>query len=162
MYEILELDNTAQIHDVKTNYYKLALKYHPDRVSDDQKAATSAHFNRIHRAYFILANPETKKVYDAGDEHLLFARPNMTGKWEQHIKIISTTDIDNARMKYQSSVAEEDYIAREVVIGSGSMTHLYNVIPFMRIEDESRIIKIVKKCIDEGKIPNIVIRKMRK
>lgn len=50
-------------------------------------------------------------------------------------------------MKYKFSEAEENDIAREFVIGRGSLTHLYNVIPFMRIEDEFRMIEIIKKFI---------------
>lgn len=43
---------------------------------------------------------------------------------------------------------------REIVVGNGSMKHLLNNIPFMRIEDQGRILLIVEELANEKKIPN--------
>lgn len=146
---------------MKASYYRLARTYHPDRVSDGEKAIAGDKFNIVHQAYSILANPETKKLYDAGDVHVLFSRPTIAGKWEQNIRPVTTNDIENARTEYQGSLIERNDVIREFAIGKGSLTHLFNTIPFMRIEDESRIIHIIKDCMEMGTIQKIPIRKMR-
>lgn len=147
---------------VKAKYYKLALIYHPDRVDDTQKSVAKEKFTLIHQAYSILVNAQTRKKYDEGDTNILFRKPTVVGKWEEYMKVITSSDIENARRNYQGSSIEEEDIAREFRIGKGSITHLFNNIPFMRYEDEPRIVEIIKRCMEVGKTPKINIRKMRK
>lgn len=160
LYAVLELEPKASIHDVKINYYKLSRIYHPDKVDDTLKAAASAKFKGIHHAYTILVNPDTKILYDAGDMRVLSVQPSV-GKWEHYIRTVLSNDIACARKKYQDSFAEENDDIREFIMGKGSITHLLNVIPFMRFEDQSRIIEIIKQCMQSGKIPKTSIRKMQ-
>lgn len=42
------------------------------------------------------------------------------------------------------------------------MIHMLNNLPFMRIEDEPRIIDIIKKLISEGKFQDQKIKKISK
>lgn len=147
---------------VKTNYYRLARIYHPDRAPDAEKSIANEKFNILHQAYSILSNPETKKLYDTGNTNILFSKPTNVGKWEHHIAPLTSLAIENARRKYQGSDAEKTDILRETLIGKGSMTHLLNTIPFIRIEDEPRIIHFIKESMEWGKIPKVPIRKMRK
>lgn len=147
---------------MKTNYYKLAKIHHPDRVPEAEKPAAKERFNIIHHAYSILANSESKAKYDAGETDILFPKTTIAAKWEQYIKTTKTGDIECARSKYQGTSAEEADVLREFIIGKGSMTHLLNLIPFMRYEDESRMIEILKRCMENGQIQKIPIRKIRR
>lgn len=149
-------------HSVKTSYYRLARKFHPDRVSDAEKSIANEKFSILHQAYSILANPETKKLYDAGEMRIFFSKPTIVGKWEHYIAPLMSSAIESARQNYQGSVSEEADILREFIIGKGSMTHLFNTIPFMRTEDEARMIHVIKECMESGKIPKAPIRKMRR
>lgn len=133
--------------------------YHPDRVKDSEKAMATVKFNVLHQAYSILSNSITRSQYDAGDTQVL--TKNKTNEWEHYIKIVNNSDFACARQTYQGSFKEESDIVREFVIGKGSITHLFNTIPFMRYEDEPRIIEIIRHCIELGKIPKMNIRKMR-
>lgn len=147
---------------MKANYYRLARTCHPDRVPDGEKSTANEKFCILHQAYSILVNPETKKVYDAGGSRIIFTKPTVAARWEQYIVPLSSHAIENARQKYQGSDDEETDILREIVVGRGSMTHLINIIPFMRIEDESRIIHMIKGFMESGKIPKAPIRKLRR
>lgn len=147
---------------VKANYYRLARTCHPDRVSDAEKSTANDKFNILHQAYSILVNPETKKVYDAGDTRVIFSKPTVSAKWEHYIAPLTHLAIESARQKYQGSDAEETDILREFIVGKGSMTHLINTIPFMRIEDEPRIIHMIKVFMESGKVPKGPIRKLRR
>lgn len=146
---------------MKANYYRLARVYHPDRVDAAQKSIAKEKFSILHQAYSILSNPKTKQAYDSGNTDMLFPKPTIAQNWDHFIKPIDSTNIESARIKYQGSSTEEIDIIREFVAGKGSITHLFNVIPFMRIEDESRIIEIISRCMALGKVPKMNIRKMR-
>ena len=67
LYKILELDKTATEQQIKANYKRLALKYHPDRQggkSESEKKAAEEKFKEIGFAYSILSDPEKKQRYD--------------------------------------------------------------------------------------------------
>lgn len=145
---------------MKSNYYRLARIHHPDRVKTADKVVALEKFALLHQAYSILSNPESKKLYDSGE--VLFEKPTITGTWEKYVKPINDRDIECARAKYQNSTAEENDIIREFVIGRGSITHLLNTIAFMRSEDETRIIGIIQRSMNIGRIPKMPIRKLRK
>ena len=60
LYEILELKNTASEADIKKAYYRLSKIYHPDKNSDPN---ASEKFQKIHSAYEILSNNQTREEY---------------------------------------------------------------------------------------------------
>ncbi|MDQ7002980.1 MAG: molecular chaperone DnaJ [Ghiorsea sp.] len=61
-YDVLGVDKGADQNDVKRAYRKLAMKYHPDRNPDDEKA--SASFREVTEAYEVLADEEKRARYD--------------------------------------------------------------------------------------------------
>ncbi|MDX8384082.1 MAG: molecular chaperone DnaJ [Ghiorsea sp.] len=61
-YEVLGVDKGADKNDVKRAYRKLAMKYHPDRNPDDEKAAES--FREVTEAYEILSDDDKRARYD--------------------------------------------------------------------------------------------------
>eukprot|EP00808_Paulinella_micropora_P029770 g50911.t1 len=63
-YELLELDRNAKAKDIKRQYRKLALKFHPDKALEEEKAIYEARFIRIASAYEVLSTPTTKARYD--------------------------------------------------------------------------------------------------
>ena len=65
-YVALGVDKDATQQQIKTTYRKLALKFHPDKVTDESlKAAASDNFHKIQQAYEILGDEERKSRYDA-------------------------------------------------------------------------------------------------
>tara|TARA_Y100000389_G_C17439124_1_gene507481 strand:+ start:1226 stop:1807 length:582 start_codon:yes stop_codon:yes gene_type:complete len=58
-YEILELRDDCNEHDIKKQYHNLSKIYHPDKNNGDD-----SHFKIISEAYDILSNNEKRKVYD--------------------------------------------------------------------------------------------------
>lgn len=137
---------------VKKAYRNLALVHHPDKISLVNKEKATEKFAVLTEAYNILTDPIKRKNYDEGTE--------ITPIWS---KKISEDDFDEAKMKYIGSKAEEDDIVRELnKSGNASLTHLPNNIPFMSMEDEPRIIELVKKLMSEEKIKKCVIRRLPK
>ena len=60
-YEVLGVSKTSSIDEIKKQYRKLALKFHPDRNKSSEAAE---HFKEISEAYAVLSNTEKRQVYD--------------------------------------------------------------------------------------------------
>ena len=63
-YEILGVQKTASLDEIKRAYRAMALQYHPDRVSADQKKEAEEKFKEISEAYAVLSDPKKRSVYD--------------------------------------------------------------------------------------------------
>ncbi|KJP87801.1 hypothetical protein AK88_02557 [Plasmodium fragile] len=78
-YEILNVESTATVEEIKKSYKKIILQYHPDKNShlseEEQKRCTNI-FRQIQEAYECLVDERRRKWYDknrlriiAGREH---------------------------------------------------------------------------------------------
>lgn len=146
---------------MKKSFYRLAKIHHPDRVPESERLIANEKFNIICQAYTVLSNPETKRVYDT-DKNIKISKATIVCDWTKYIKTVDRTVFEDKKMSYQGSLSEKEDILREIISGNGSMTHLYNVIPFMRYEDEVRIIDIIRSAIQAGEIQKIAIKKIPK
>ncbi len=61
-YDVLGVDKGAENNDIKRAYRKLAMKFHPDRNPDDEKAAES--FREVTEAYEVLSDADKRARYD--------------------------------------------------------------------------------------------------
>ena len=60
-YEVLGVTKTSSPNEIKQQYRKLALKFHPDRNNSSE---AGEHFKEISEAYAVLSDTEKKQVYD--------------------------------------------------------------------------------------------------
>ncbi|XP_065016401.1 uncharacterized protein LOC103991290 isoform X1 [Musa acuminata AAA Group] len=60
-YKILEVDYDATEEIIRSNYIRLALKWHPDKKKEE--SATSR-FQEINEAYKVLSDPVKRREYD--------------------------------------------------------------------------------------------------
>ena len=60
-YAILQIEKSASQNEVKTQFRKLAKKWHPDRKQSDDAEKKMA---QINTAYEVLSNPQRRKIYD--------------------------------------------------------------------------------------------------
>ena len=60
-YEVLGVTKTSTPDEIKQQYRKLALKFHPDRNKSSESAE---HFKEISEAYAVLSASEKKQLYD--------------------------------------------------------------------------------------------------
>ena len=62
-YKILEVTKDASEQEIKSNYKRLAMKWHPDKNPNNRDEATQK-FNEISEAYKVLKDPTKRKTYD--------------------------------------------------------------------------------------------------
>src|ERR1043165_7473416 len=61
-YEVLGVERTANIEEIKKSYRKLAVKYHPDKKPVDKTAEEK--FKEIGEAYEVLSDAQKRAAYD--------------------------------------------------------------------------------------------------
>lgn len=62
-YDLLQVPSDATPEQLKKAYYRLAIKYHPDKNPQD-RAAAEAKFKEISEAYQILSDADKRAAYD--------------------------------------------------------------------------------------------------
>ena len=62
-YDILQVKKDSNIKEIRSSYKKLALKWHPDRNSDNKEFSENK-FKEISEAYQVLSNEEQRIKYD--------------------------------------------------------------------------------------------------
>jgi curved DNA-binding protein len=68
-YEILGVARDASEGEIKKAYNKLALKWHPDRHTEDKRAEAEEKFKRINEAKEVLSDPDKRAKYDKFGEN---------------------------------------------------------------------------------------------
>jgi DnaJ family protein C protein 3 len=66
-YKILGITRSATQKEIKSAYRKLALQWHPDKVTEEQKEEAGNKFADIGEAYEVLSDDELKAKYDRGE-----------------------------------------------------------------------------------------------
>lgn len=61
-YKLLGVEKSASDAEIKKNYRKLAMKYHPDKTKGDKSMEEK--FKKISEAYAVLSDPKKRKEYD--------------------------------------------------------------------------------------------------
>jgi curved DNA-binding protein CbpA len=59
-YQILEIPLSANEHEIRKSFLKLAKRYHPDVY----KGVNKEHFKKVLEGYNILKNPTKRSDYD--------------------------------------------------------------------------------------------------
>lgn len=67
-YAVLGVDTDADAASIRDSYKRLALMYHPDKVSAAEREEAEMRFKTISEAYETLINEENRMLYDAGTQ----------------------------------------------------------------------------------------------
>ena len=67
-YKILGIEKNANDDEIKKNYKKTALRWHPDKNSQTEESRMEAEkkFKDVAEAYSVLSDPNKRSKYDSG------------------------------------------------------------------------------------------------
>ena len=145
LYSLLGLQKTASNSEIRKAYKRLVFLCHPDKNKSDPNASTK--FSSISRAYKILSNPESRKLYDETGEYdeENEGEINITETLNYFRKIYSPKDIESFEKKYVNSKDEEEDLINFYNENGGDIKKILEWIPFSKNEDVQRYIKIYEK-----------------
>ena len=149
LYSLLGLKSSATNLDIRKAYKRLVLLCHPDKNKTDPN--TSAKFVNIIRAYKILSNEQSRKLYDQTGEYdeENTGEININDTLFFFRKIYSPQDIDTYENNYIGSKEEEDDLINFYKENNGNITNILECIPCSKNEDISRFIEIYNKLFEK-------------
>ncbi len=151
-YSILSVGRDASPAQIKKAYYKLALRYHPDRCPADQQEVYSTRFKEISFAYQILSDAEKRKIYDRNPA--AFAEGNADiSRFTEIFTKISTEDIEAFKVEYIGSAEELEDIMAAYLKYYGDISKISESIFFGSVYEEARYQEIIKRQISKGILP---------
>lgn len=158
-YECLDVDVKATSQEIRKAYYKLALKYHPDRIpvscDDESKKDIESKFKSISYAYEILANPENRKIYD--ENPMAFSQGTTdVSRYTQLFTKITTQDIDDFKNHYVGSTEELEDILASYMKNFGDIIKVTEEVFFGSVHEEERYLEIIKRQIAREIIPDYI------
>lgn len=142
---------------VKKAYHRLSLKYHPDRVAEEEKEEATEKFKVLGKLYSVLTDKNKKDLYDdkgiIDDDDDNNDISNWLELWRTIFKPITKADIATYEASYIGSEQEEIDIRKAYINGKGCINFMMNHVPFMKVEAEERIQKLVRGWIEAGEVP---------
>lgn len=158
-YEVLELERTATENQVKSAYRKLALKNHPDKVSEDKKQEANEAFQSIAFAYAVLSDPARRKRYDKTGSTSESIVDSDGFSWtdfyrEQYRDAITTDAIEKVAKQYKGSDEERDDLLIAYEQYKGKMDKIYESVLLSDVlEDDERFRAIIDGAIASKDVP---------
>ncbi|KAH8921460.1 DnaJ-domain-containing protein [Atractiella rhizophila] len=161
LYDTLSLQPSCSASDIRRSYLKLALKYHPDKVSHSHSSASLSpskkqkekeeaeeKFKSISRAYEVLSDEQTRKVYDSTGV------VGRDGEWTA--EKVGVEELERFRKEYVGSEEEKSDLLTIFNDVSGSFPSiLERHISFgASVEEEERLVSLIRKLISSGEITN--------
>ena len=145
LYSLLGVEKTATNAEIKKAYRRLVFVYHPDKNKTDPDAGSK--FANITRAYKILSNPDSRRIYDeTGDyDDEDEGKINIAETLNYFRKIYSPKDIESFHDKYINSKDEEEDLINFYNSNGGDIKKILEWIPYSTNDDVQRYIKISEK-----------------
>ncbi|TGJ81898.1 hypothetical protein E0Z10_g6874 [Xylaria hypoxylon] len=158
-YDVLGLERTATADQVKSAYRKLALKNHPDKVSEGQKQEAHETFQSIAFAYAVLCDPTRRKRYDETGSTSESIVDSDGFSWsdfyrEQFSNAISNDAIEKFAAEYKGSDEERDDILVAYEEHEGNMDAIYETVMLSDVlKDDERFRKVIDDAIASKDVP---------
>ncbi|KAI8138924.1 hypothetical protein BJV82DRAFT_628434 [Fennellomyces sp. T-0311] len=161
LYEILHIEKSADAKLIKTQYRKLALKFHPDKQSasatDEEKQQATEQFQQLGIAYSVLSDPAKRSHYDTTGS--ISTDDSLKGdkSWSDYFKelwtgVVNEETINNFAAKYKGSDEERKDLLAAYKNCSGDMNRILEVVECSDATDGERFADIIKAAVKEKQV----------
>lgn len=157
-YEELKIDSKVSPSEIKKLYYKLCLKYHPDKLSADDKEDQELieKFQKIQFSYNVLSDINRRKKYDQTGSLEDGVEVDGDFNWKDYfdgMDEITPDKIEQDKVQYQGSLDEETDLIEMYQYYDGDFIKLFESIPHSELaEDEERFLNKVEDLIADGQL----------
>ncbi|EFX02744.1 beta-glucanase [Grosmannia clavigera kw1407] len=161
-YAVLGLERAATADQVKTAYRKAALRCHPDKVSEDCKAAAHEEFQAVALAYAVLSDVTRRKRYDAtgstAESMLGLDGDDDTFSWSDFYRAafadaVSASAIEQFAQSYRRSDEERADVLAAYERAHGRMDDVYESVMLSSVlDDDVRFRAIIDAAIAAGDV----------
>ncbi|KAI1141521.1 DnaJ domain-containing protein [Hypoxylon sp. FL0543] len=158
-YDVLGLERSANEGQIRSAYRKLALKNHPDKVSEDKKQKAHEAFQSIAFAYAVLSDPARRKRYDETGSTSESIVDSDGFSWsdfyrEQYRDAVTADAIEKFAKQYKGSDEEKDDILIAYEEHKGNMDKIYESVMLSDVlEDDERFRAIIDEAIANKDVP---------
>ncbi|CUM67455.1 uncharacterized protein PRCAT00005151001 [Priceomyces carsonii] len=127
LYDVLTILTNASTEEISKAYKKLALKFHPDKTNHDE--TLTERFKEITRAYEILKDSRTRKVYDR------YGEAGLNGNVPEEETVLRSRGRPNGPMGGfpfggSSSVFSQMFSDMNSMFGNDNVFESFNLFPF--------------------------------
>lgn len=133
-------------YSVQKAYHRLSLQVHPDRVTDSKKEEATEKFKVLTKIKNVLSDLNKKATYD--EQGIIDDSNEIDSDWSKNwlevIKQFGHSENENFNEGYVGSESEKSDIRKAYLDGKGCLNFVLKSVPFMTVEDEPRIIEIVR------------------
>lgn len=147
------LDDTPAT--IKRAYYKLCLKYHPDKLSEEERVKHKDKFERIQFSYSVLGDVDKRARYDAtGSLEVSESDVNWTDIFRRESEQVTEEMIEKDKSEYQGSKDEYDDILDAFKYYEGAFAKLFEAIPHLEFseDEEARVYEIVSTMVSQNEV----------
>ncbi|KAF0991224.1 hypothetical protein HZS_4629 [Henneguya salminicola] len=157
-YEILGIPKNSTVDEIKKAYKKMALKVHPDRVTQDRVKEANKKFQALSRISNTLIDCDKRIIYDKRGltEDALEGfdeNKDWYNYWKEVFPTINKQDILNFEQKYRNSIEEQNDIEKSYISHKGDLLKVIDDIMCAGIDDLDRIKKIINNLIENKSVP---------
>lgn len=157
-YEVLSLEKSATADQIKIAYRKAALRHHPDKVKEEDKAEAHKKFQEIAFAYAILSDEQRRKRYDATGNTSESLDDDADFDWldffrSQREEMMTTDAMLKFKTEYQGGEEEKNAILEAYEQHNGNMDMIFdNVMCSNVLDDDERFRRIIDAAIKDGEV----------
>ena len=159
LYEALGTERGADANTIRRCYYRLSMRLHPDKATDDDATEKFQILTQINE---ILSDEERRGVYDDTgevDDDSIASDRDWTEYWRILYKKIQDEDIKLFFDEYKGSDEEMGDLKRAYVASEGDMDEIMDTVLCASVlDDEERFRGIIDGWIEKGDVPGYKVR----
>eukprot|EP00058_Branchiostoma_floridae_P018468 XP_002603957.1 hypothetical protein BRAFLDRAFT_119789 [Branchiostoma floridae] len=156
LYKVIGVENTASEKEVKKGYYRMSMRFHPDRNSEDEKSTEK--FQALSKVYSVLSDSGKRALYDESgeveDEVDVDQDRDWVSYWRLLFPQVTLQAIKEFEQKYKGSEEELEDLKAAYLEHEGDMDGIMESVTLATMEDEPRFRGLLQELVESDDLPD--------